>query len=438
MSVKKQNEKAKRGKLYYSFPAMSMLPLLFYSIIVIIFSSFTFTRSMQEQVSTELENVANLASTLIDTAYPGDYTLIGDTALSLYKGDSNITSDYSLIDRIKERTGVDMTLFYQDTRVLTTITNWDGQRIVGTRAPGVVLEEVLEQGQAQFYDNTIINGSTYFAYYTPLYNTDGQITGILFVGKPADQVNAQVNRAMTPIFIVGLLALLFACLFSVRYARAFIKSLYALKSFFSKVSAGNLSAQLDPIVLKREDELSEIGLSALTMQHSLRNLVEQDTLTELYNRRSGELLLNASLAKARTMHTPLTLVIGDIDLFKKINDTYGHQCGDQVLKNIAGILRKNMRGRGYAIRWGGEEFLLIYENSSLEETGSALRALLDEVRSTCHESEEHRIYVTMTFGMACDPSKDMKDLLHEADNKLYYGKNNGRNRIITELPPGSR
>lgn len=438
MSAKNQKEKTKRGKLYYSFPTMSMLPLLFYSVIVIIFSSITFTRSMQEQVFTELQNVANLASTLIDTAYPGDYSLTGDVALSLYKGESNITGDYDLIDTIKERTGVDVTLFYQDTRILTTIKYWDGQRIIGTRAPELVLEEVLEQGQARFYNKTIINGSTYFAYYTPLYNTGGKITGILFVGKPADQVNEQVKRAMVPIFIVGLLALLFSCLFSVRYARTFMKALYALKSFFSKVATGSLSVRLDPIVLKREDELSEIGLSALTMQHSLRSLVEQDTLTELYNRRSGELHLNASLARARDMNTPLTLVIGDIDLFKNVNDTYGHQCGDQVLKNIAGILRKNMRGRGYAIRWGGEEFLLIYENSSPEETCKALSALLDEVRSTCHESEEHQIYVTMTFGIACDPAKDLKDLLHEADDKLYYGKNNGRNRIVTELPSESR
>ncbi len=435
MSAKKQKEKLQRGKLYYSFPAMSMLPLLFFSIIVIIFSSITFSRSMQEQISTELQNVANLARTLIDTAYPGDYTLTGDVALSLYKGESNITSDYTMIDTVKELTGAEVTLFFQDTRILTTITNWDGQRIIGTRAPDPVLEEVLGQGQAKFYNNAIINGRTYFAYYTPLYNTDGQITGILFVGKPADQVNEQVDRVMVPIFIVSLVALLCACLFSVRYARSFVRVLYALKSFFSEVATGSLSVQLDPIVLKREDELSEIGLSALTMQRSLRNLVEQDTLTELYNRRNGEMHLNASLAKAKSVNAPLTLVIGDIDFFKKINDTYGHQCGDLVLKNIAGILKKNMRDKGYAIRWGGEEFLLIYENSSLQETFKALSALLDEVRSTCNESEGHQIYVTMTFGMACDPSRSLKDLLHEADDKLYYGKNNGRNQIVAELPP---
>ena len=78
-----------------------MIPLLMYGIVVIIFSSATFKKSMQQQVCEELENVASLVDTLLDTAYPGDYTLQGDTALSLYKGGVNITNDYSLIDGIR-------------------------------------------------------------------------------------------------------------------------------------------------------------------------------------------------------------------------------------------------------------------------------------------------------------------------------------------------
>ncbi len=112
-----------------------MIPLLMYGIVVIIFSSATFKKSMQQQVCEELENVASLVDTLLDTAYPGDYTLQGDTALSLYKGGVNITNDYSLIDGIRKSTGMDVTLFYQDTRILTTIKNWNGERIIGTQAP---------------------------------------------------------------------------------------------------------------------------------------------------------------------------------------------------------------------------------------------------------------------------------------------------------------
>lgn len=431
MNNQRNTDNNKRGKLYYSFQAISMVPLLLYGIVVIIFSSATFQRGMQQQVSAELENVASLVDFLLDTAYPGDYTLAGDDALSLYKGEVNLTDDYRLIDAIGQRIHMDVTLFYGDMRILTTIKNSDGERIIGTQAPEQVVADVFEQGKSCFYDDVTIRGTSYFAYYAPLYNGDGKITGILFVGKPAAEVNRQVNRALSPMVVVGLLVLLFACLFSVYYAGTFLKALYGLKSFIAKVATGNLSEQLDPSLLRREDELSELGRSALSMQHSLRSMVERDSLTELYNRRSGGLHLAESAEKARSQNTPFTLVIGDIDLFKKVNDTYGHLCGDAVLKNISLLLRKHIQGKGYVIRWGGEEFLLVYENSTLEEAYASLSALLDEIRSTCITSEDNQIHVTMTFGMACDSSKDLKELLSEADDRLYYGKNHGRNQIVT-------
>lgn len=433
MDRKNKSVKNRRGKLYYSFQAISMIPLLMYGIVVIIFSSATFKKSMQQQVCEELENVASLVDTLLDTAYPGDYTLQGDTALSLYKGGVNITNDYSLIDGIRKSTGMDVTLFYQDTRILTTIKNWNGERIIGTQAPEQVLADVLGEGESCFYDNILIRGTTYFGYYAPLYNNDNQIMGILFVGKPAADVNSQVNKALSPIVIVGILALVFVCLFSIYYAGTFLRALYGLRTFFSQVATGNLSEELDPAVLKRGDELSELGRSALSMQRSLRSLIERDSLTELYNRRSGGHRLTSTMEKAKSENTPFTLVIGDIDFFKSVNDTYGHQCGDMVLKNVARILRKHMKGKGYAIRWGGEEFLLVYENSRLEEAYEALNAMLEEIRGTCVRYGDNQVYITMTFGMVCDSSKELKDLLRDADDKLYYGKNNGRNQIVTEL-----
>lgn len=431
MNRKSDSDKNKRGKLYYSFQAISMVPLLLYGIVVIIFSSTSFRHSMQEQVYTELRNVAFLVDTLLDTAYPGDYSLVDGKTLSLYKGDVNITSDYTLIDGIRERTAMDVTLFYQNTRILTTIKNWEGERIVGTQAPTQVLTDVLQEGKSCFYDNVIVRDTNYFAYYAPLRNGDGQIVGILFVGKPAAEVNGQVNRALSPIVIVGVVLLILACLFSVYYAGRFLKALYGLKSFFSQVATGNLSEELDPAILKRGDELTELGRSALSMQCSLRSLVECDTLTELYNRRSGGRHLACSVEKARSKNTPFTLVIGDIDFFKRVNDTYGHLCGDEVLKSVARLLRKHLKDKGYAIRWGGEEFLLVYENSRLEDALESLRALQEDINSTRILFEDTVVSVTMTFGMACDPAMDLKDLLREADDRLYYGKNNGRNQIVT-------
>lgn len=428
--------KNKRGKIYYSMQAMSILPLLLFGIIIIFFSTYTFSNTLTKEVATSLEDAAHLCTSLFDAAYPGDYQLVesksgSHTAYSLYKGNVDITTNHSVLDQIKASTSMDVTLFYQDTRILTTITNWSKQRIIGTGAPDIVVNDVLKQNTAKFYDNVIINGQTYFAYYTPLTNSDGSVVGMLFIGKPAETVLKMVSTSIYPIIGVGILALILASLVSFTYAKNFVNALQKLKNFFTKVSTGKLEAELDKSVLSREDELSQIGRAALSMQSSLRNLIERDALTALYNRRSGNQKLQSTHEKSRQNNTPFSLVIADIDHFKSINDTYGHQNGDLVLCNVARLLEKYTRGSGYAIRWGGEEFLLVFENCNLEKAIENLQLLQEELSNTIHTLDDAQTYVTMTFGVTCDAAMDVTQLLQSADEKLYQGKNNGRNCIIS-------
>lgn len=425
-----------KGKLYYSIQAISILPLLIYGLIIIFFSTYTFSNVMNKEVAAGMEDSASLCISLLDTVYPGDYKLVENTVnnqsgLSLYKGDYNITSDYTLLDEIKSNTDMDVTLFYQDTRILTTLTDSNGNRIIGTAAPDIVITQVLKTGEAKFYEKVMVNDIPYFAYYIPLTNSDHTVVGMLFIGKPSATVNAMINTVIYPIIAVGFIALIIAAIFSYRYAKSFTSSLQKLKNFFSKVSTGNLNAELDYSVLERKDELSEIGRAAMYMQRSLRNLVELDTLTELYNRRSCDKKLRASLQKAQTLGDPFTVVIADIDFFKTVNDTHGHEVGDLVLHNIAQILKKHMRSLGYAARWGGEEFLLVYENCDLGQAREHLKKVQQTIRETVHQTEDHELHVTLTFGMACDSTLDIKQIIRKADENLYIGKTSGRNCIIS-------
>lgn len=429
------NQRSK-GKIYYSMQAMSLLPLLLYGILIIFFSTYAFSYTMNKEVATGLEDAANLCINLFDVAYPGDYQLIesksgSHTGYSLYKGNVDITTNHHILDQIKASTEMDVTLFYQDTRILTTITNWSSQRIIGTGAPDIVVEEVLRQNEARFYDNVIINGTSYFAYYAPLINSDGTVVGMMFIGKPAETVNNMVNNSIYPIIIVGIVALILASIVSFTYAKNFLVSLQKLKEFFKNVSTGNLNAGLDKSVLKRDDELTEIGYAALSMQNSLRKLVELDTLTELYNRRSGTQKIQDTYKQSLEKHLPFSLIIADIDHFKHINDTYGHTNGDIVLQNIATLLKEHTKDKGYAIRWGGEEFLLVFENCNRQKAVEYLTEFQIRLQQTPHILDDSEIYITMTFGVACDETMDTKQLLQAADQKLYEGKNNGRNRIVS-------
>ena len=427
-----ENTQKKSGsKISYTLQTIGLLPLLALGIAMLFFTSQWFTKTMYQEVEHELYDATKSATTLLNAAYPGDYHLEGDVAYLLYKGETDITRDYSLLDQFKEDTGLDITLFYQDTRILTTLYNAQGERIVGSGAPDIVIRDVLNTGENHFYTHTLINGKAYFSYYIPLRNQDGSVVGMLFVGRPSETVSLSIQNYVYPLtwLIIGFVALVTVCIYF--YTRKFVAVLLHIHSFLSEVASGNLNATLDHSVTKRSDELGDIGRCALSMQRSLRTMIEQDALTELYNRRSGDKKLRQVFEEARSSGQSFAIAIGDIDFFKKVNDTYGHECGDAVLKNVSALLKQHMWHRGFAARWGGEEFLLVFENVDLAEARKQLELLMDKIHELDTLYEGQHVKVNMTFGLICDPDKDIHALLKEADEKLYIGKTNGRNQVVS-------
>ncbi len=424
-------QKKSSSKISYTLQAIGLLPLLALGIAMLFFTSQWFTKTMYQEVERELYDATKSATTLLNAAYPGDYHLEGDVAYLLYKGETDITRDYSLLDQFKEDTGLDITLFYQDTRILTTLYNAQGERIVGSGAPDIVIRDVLNTGENHFYTHTLINGKAYFSYYIPLRNQDGSVVGMLFVGRPSETVSLSIQNYVYPLtwLIIGFVALVTVCIYF--YTRKFVAVLLNIHSFLSEVASGNLNATLDQSVTKRSDELGDIGRCALSMQRSLRTMIEQDALTELYNRRSGDKKLRRVFEESRSSGQSFAIAIGDIDFFKKVNDTYGHECGDAVLKNVSALLKQHMWHRGFAARWGGEEFLLVFENVDLAEARKQLELLMDKIHELDTLYEGQHVKVNMTFGLICDPDKDIHTLLKEADEKLYIGKTNGRNQVVS-------
>lgn len=422
----------KNGHLYRSLQSMSVIPLLVLALIITVFSYYAVKQAMHTEVHIELRNTAENVMMMYDLLYPGDYYLEGTNFYDFYKGTQNLTDDHSIVDRLKADTQTDVTIFYQDTRILTTICNTEGRRITGTGAGALVIQDVLFSGQPHFYTNTEINGQQYFAYYTPLRNSDGSIVGMIYAGKPCTEVNAAVRRAVLPIILIAICSMAVVSLISSSYTRKLTNALQKIRTFLSKVSTGNLWEELDFDVLRRNDELSEMGYSALYMQRSLRNLVEQDTLTELNNRRFADKHLKQTQMNANTYGNHFVVAIGDIDLFKSVNDTYGHDCGDVVLKRVAAVLKNHMIGKGFVARWGGEEFLFLYDNLELGAARAETEKLLQEIRSMAVDYEGQTVRITMTFGLAeGGVNTSIRTLLQTADAKLYEGKESGRNRIIS-------
>lgn len=162
----------------------------------------------------------------------------------------------------------------------------------------------------------------------------------------------------------------------------------------------------------------------------LQKQANTDTLTGLCNRRGAREYLERLIKNADDTKS-FSLCICDIDFFKKVNDTYGHDFGDEVLKGIAEIFREEVKGKNMAARWGGEEFLLLFPGFNGDDACVDLARVQRKIRAMRVKKGEYEVGVTMTFGLAeYDFYGDMDSTLKEADKKLYKGKEEGRDRIV--------
>lgn len=169
---------------------------------------------------------------------------------------------------------------------------------------------------------------------------------------------------------------------------------------------------------------------------NLKRMANVDPLTGLKNRRCMMNFLKENVeyenpAKAEKA----VIVIGDIDFFKRFNDHYGHACGDEVLTQLAALFMDYMEGKGEVARWGGEEFLLVFTDCSLEQGIEYMENLIHRIRLMDIRYGGEVLHVTMTFGISeYDPDRTIDAIINNADKKLYFGKQNGRNRVVYTIP----
>lgn len=157
-----------------------------------------------------------------------------------------------------------------------------------------------------------------------------------------------------------------------------------------------------------------------------------DGLTELYNHRYFQDTLRKQMDIARRYNQPFSLIIADIDFFKKFNDTYGHQAGDAVLRQVAHLLKTNSRTTDYVCRYGGEEMSIILPNTSAEEAMNHANRLCKAIsEKPFHLTPVDTASVTISLGVATFPenAQTPQDLIEWADKGLYYAKEHGRNQV---------
>lgn len=426
------NKKQSKNGLKTSFICAAVIPLLIAGLIISSVGYGIQRKNIYNEINTELEYLADTVSNSIDSIYPGKYEIVkSDTLVALKKGDSFLTSDF--VDKIKSDTGLEITLFFNDVRMITTICDENNRRILGTKMNSAIKKDVLEKKLSKFYDKINIGKEKYFAYYLPLYSEDGDVIGAISVLKHASEVNGIITNSVIPIFVIIGLSIALAVFFVIRYFAGVSKAFNNIGVFLHDVENGNLNAEMNQKVLSREDEIGDMAKSSVEMQKSIRSLVQKDALTKLYNRRFCNQRIQLIDKKNQENTEPYSICISDIDFFKKVNDTYGHDAGDKVLVAVANTLKNFMNGKGFAARWGGEEFLLVFERNTVQEAALLLNDLLDEIRAIEIKYNNQIIKVTMSAGVANAYGIEYEKAIKNADDRLYFAKTHGRNQVVSEM-----
>lgn len=198
--------------------------------------------------------------------------------------------------------------------------------------------------------------------------------------------------------------------------------------FWGEISLRSASLGGRPIALAVLRDITQ----RKSKEDEVVQLAHFDVLTGLPNRRNFDVTLRQEIARSARYGGPLSVAMGDIDLFKIVNDTFGHQVGDVVLKSLAELMRQGLRRSDYIARWGGEEFTLLLPETRLD----VAEMLLNRLRVTIANQVIPEIgrAVTLSFGVTAFTKSGLKadtpeDLLKRVDQALYQSKQTGRNKV---------
>ena len=228
-----------------------------------------------------------------------------------------------------------------------------------------------------------------------------------------------------------LLGLLLGAIAAMLLIRSIMRPLNRAVGHFKDIAQGNLN---ENIAISGRDEIGQVLGELATMQDKLKavigeldHLASTDKLTGSWNRRRLEEAAKSEMDRLKRYDHPLCLMVFDIDFFKKINDCYGHNAGDQVLAELAATIRTSLRTSDSLTRWGGEEFVVLCPNTTLSTASLLAERLRNKIAGVSFPEVEQ---VTVSVGVAeCVSGKSWEQWFKRADEALYRAKTGGRNQV---------
>ncbi len=296
-------------KLSNRLMLMITIPLLAVCLVLCIVASYEVKLNMEEAEYDQLISVTKSVKDMLHLTTDDAITLNEDETLSL--GGVNLNEHIKVFDEVKEERDIDITLFYGDTRRLTTIKDANGDRLVGTKATDAVIDTVLKGGKDMTSDSVVINDTPYFVYYTPMKDPSGQVIGMYFAGTPKLNVEKTIKNVIIKMVIVAAIFTVICIVIAVALGGRIANAVKYVSSEIHKIATGDLSALADPTyagkIENRGDEIGDVMISTITLRDKFEVIVGkirqvssqlEDTSLELAKSSESAHMMTADVATA--------------------------------------------------------------------------------------------------------------------------------------------
>lgn len=420
-----------KGRIAVSLSANTILPLILLGLALTLSGIISITYSYNDELEDRLRGVSKQTREQFYAQYPYEITKVDGI---YYSGDTSISDFTKILEQYKAHFNTDVSIVIDATVALTTIRDGFGNPYIGHVIDDQAALRATRAGKNYVNKSGKIAGRKYYCVGVPLYYR-GYVIGLVFAGVPNASSAKSVKHFTIFIIILFVIMVTLEVIQITRYSRRVSDNLGHIRAYLEVLTQRQTPEEtMSPRVLKRTDEIGDLARYVVEAGNQLKTIIGRDALTGLYNRRTGRQFLDLLWDNARVNFTSLAVVMCDIDFFKKVNDTYGHDEGDLVLKRIGAIMDKHCGEQkfAFAIRWGGEEFLMGFLLSG-PQTLKVVNKIRDEVKEQVFVTNNNESYqITMTFGVVtASPAEEISSVIARADSKLYQGKENGRDQIVS-------